>query len=175
MQRTLVGLACALALAAGSAMAQQQPGGGIGLPPTDNPSGASITERARQAAQALGEKTRKAAATAMEKAQEAAQKAKSVAEDRSAPSGAGTRTMGAAAAGGSMSPALREKQKRADADYKSAKDKCEAIQQPAQKNLCEKQAAAAHANAEVAIAKAQVQADGVKASTAGGGRSGQQR
>jgi hypothetical protein len=155
MQRTLVVLGCALCLAGGSALAQQQQ-------QSDNASGASITDKAKHAAQILEEKAKHAAAVVKEKAQETAHKAKEVADDKTAQSGQGEQ-------GGTS--ATQQMQKKADADYKSAKDKCEPMQQKAQKTLCEKQAAAAHANAEVDIAKASVAAEGGTTNRMGAGKS----
>ena len=119
MQRTLVAIGCVLAVSAGSALAQQQ-----------QPSGGDLTERARQAAQAIGEKTK-----------ELAGKVKNKSDDQTAQSG-------------KTAPSGPERmQKQADADYKSAKAQCE-VKEGQQRTLCEKEATAAHAQAEVQVEKA---------------------
>jgi hypothetical protein len=181
MQRTLIAVGCALAVTAGSSFAQQQPQptpGSTGSA-SNNPSGGSITDRARQAAQTIGDKTREAAEKAKDKAQETAQKAKADSDQKSAqsgqssPSGQDTQAMGASGSqkGGANDP--QQMQKQADADYKSAKAQCEPMQQKSQKNLCEKQATAAHANAEVEIEKARAATEGSKSSAMGAGKSTQ--
>lgn len=136
MPRTLVALCCALALAGGSALAQQ--------PSSD---GASLTDKAKSAARALGEKTK-----------EAAEKVKSAVDQQAA------RTGGAA-----RDP--RQMQQEADAEYKSAKARCQGMQQKLQKTLCEKEAAAAHAEAEVEVAKANLATQGGNTATMGAGKS----
>ena len=148
MHRAFVTLCCSLSLAGGSALAQQQP--------QQQGSGASLTDKAKQVAQDIGEKTREAAEAVKEKVQATGDKAKTD------PSSEG----GQASAKGS-----ERMQKQADAEFKSAKAKCDAIRQDAQKTLCEKQAAAAHANAEVRIAKANVEGQSGSTSSMGAGKS----
>ena len=144
MHRTLLSVGCAMALASGGVMAQQ-PHGTAGH---DSGSDGSLADKAREAARAVTEKSREMA----EKVQDKAREAK--------PSGR------------AESSRARELQRHADAAYKSARDKCDAVQQPAEKNLCEKQAAAAHAKAEVDVARAEVDAQrGGKTSTMGAGKS----
>lgn len=127
MQRTLVAIGCVLAVSAGSALAQQQ---------QDHSSGGDLTEKARQAAQALGEKTR-----------ELAGKVKNKTEDQTAQSG-------------KTAPSGPERmQKQADADYKSAKAQCE-VKEGQQRTICEKEATAAHAQAEVQVEKAKAMGAG---------------
>lgn len=173
MRRTLVSLGCALAFA-GSALAQQP---STSPSPSDNASGGSLTERARQAAQDLGEKGKQAAETARDKAQETAGKAKAGMQQatQSGQSGQpaqGTQSMGASgSAAGGKDP--QQMQKQADADYKSAKAQCEPIAQQAQKTLCEKQATAAHAAAEVEVEKAKMAAQGGGTSAMGAGKPAQ--
>jgi hypothetical protein len=145
MQRTLVTLTCTLALACGGALAQQQQ---QPQQPGNAPEG-SITDKAKQAAQTVAEKTKQAAATVKDKAQETAQKAKTAADEKTGDAGEP-----------GQSSAMQQKQRQADEAYKSAKAKCDTVQQKAQKNLCEKQATAAHAKAEVEIAQANVAAEG---------------
>jgi len=156
MQRTLVALGCTLALAAGSAMAQQSGSG-------ENASG-SLGDRARQAAQTLGEKAKEAAEKAKTKVEETTDKSKA-GTDQSAQSSQGTTAMG------SSGTDPQQMQRQADADYKSAKAQCEPIQQPSQKTICEKEATAAHANAEVRIEKAKVAAQGSATTGMGAGKS----
>ncbi|MBA2674691.1 hypothetical protein [Ramlibacter sp.] len=145
MKRTLVAFGCAFALLGGT-QAQQQPGGG------------SLADKAKQAAQTLGEKTREAA----EKVKNATQNAKATADQKTTESG-----------GDGGGPETQRMQRQADANYKSASARCRPIEQRAQKTLCEKQATAAHANAEVAIAKANLRARGQGGNTAtmGAGKS----
>lgn len=127
MQRTLVAIGCVLAVSAGSALAQQQ---------QDHSSGGDLTERAKQAAQALGEKTK-----------ELAGKVRNKTDDQTAQSG-------------KTAPSGPERmQKQADADYKSAKAQCE-VKEGQQRTLCEKEAAAAHAQAEVQVEKAKAMGAG---------------
>lgn len=127
MQRTLVAIGCVLAVSAGSALAQQQ---------QDHSSGGDLTEKARQAAQALGEKTR-----------ELAGKVKNKTDDQTAQSG-------------KTAPSGPERmQKQADADYKSAKAQCE-VKEGQQRTICEKEATAAHAQAEVQVEKAKAMGAG---------------
>jgi hypothetical protein len=133
MHRTFLTLSCVLALASGSALAQQQSTGA-------GSTGSSITEKAKEAAHALEEKTKEVVATVKEKAESTTH---------------------------SGSAATEQMQKQADANYKSAKARCEPMLQKAEKILCEKQAAAAHANAEVDIAKANLAAEGGKTSAMG--------
>ena len=125
MQRTLVAIGCVLAVSAGSALAQQQ-----------QSSGGDLTERAKQAAQAIGEKTK-----------ELAGKVKNKTDDQTAQSG-------------KTAPSGPERmQKQADADYKSAKAQCE-VKEGQQRTICEKEATAAHAQAEVQVEKAKAMGAG---------------
>ena len=133
MQRTLVTLGCVLALAGGSALAQQHSQHNSN---SSESSGGSFTEKAKEAAHAIGEK-----------AKEATEKMKD-------------KTASATKGGSSDSPQARQMQEKADANYKSAKAKCDSIEGRAEKNLCEKQAAAAHAADEVTIARAELKAQG---------------
>jgi hypothetical protein len=105
-------------------------------------SGTSLTDKAKQAAQSLEEKAREAAGKTKDK------------------------TQGTTAESGPD-----QMQKQADADLKSAKAQCEPIQQKSRKTLCEKQATAAHANAEVEIQKARIAAEGGSTSAMGAGKS----
>jgi hypothetical protein len=148
MQHTLIAIGCALSLLAGSALAQQ-PGG----------SEPSMADKARQAAQVLGEKSKEAAGKVKDMAQETAQKARAATDNDKADAGAGTRSREG-----------QQMQKRADADHKAARAKCERIEPQAQRNVCEKQAAVAHANAELRIAKAEAAAQGGKTATMGAGK-----
>ena len=122
MQRTLIAMV-AFALAAGGALAQQQEQGG------------SLTDKARQAAHAIGEKTKEVAGKVMNKAEETAR------SDQAPLSGP------------------ERMQKQADADYKSAKAQCE-MKQGQQKTICGKEATAAHAQAEVQVEKAKAMGAG---------------
>ena len=61
-------------------------------------------------------------------------------------------------------------QKQADANFKSAKAKCDSVQPQAQQVVCEKRAAVAHANTELRIAKANAAAEGGKTSAMGAGK-----
>jgi rRNA maturation endonuclease Nob1 len=69
MHRTLVALGCVLALAGGSALAQQQSG-----------DDASLKDKARTAARTVGEKTKEAAVKVKEAAKETAGKVKEAAK-----------------------------------------------------------------------------------------------
>jgi hypothetical protein len=164
MQRTFVAIGCALALAAGSTLAQQQQQSPSAGSAANNSPGPSITEKAKEAAHAIGEKTKEAAEKVKEKAHETAQKAKSSSDDKTAQS---------SQPGQPGASRADQMQKQADDQYKSARAKCEPIQQKAQKTLCEKQATAAHANAEVDIAKANVAAEGGKTNRMGAGKAQQ--
>ncbi len=127
MQRTLVAIGCVLAVSAGSALAQQQ---------QDHSSGGDLTDKAKQAAQALGEKTK-----------ELAGKVRNKTDDHTAQSG-------------KTAPSGPERmQKQADADYKSAKAQCE-VKEGQQRTICEKEATAAHAQAEVQVEKAKAMGAG---------------
>lgn len=150
MQRNLVALACALGLAAGSALAQPQ---GTDAKATADPSGPTMTDKARQAAQNLGEKARDAMGKVKELAQETADKSR--ADDTANPG---------------RSAQSRKLQKQADADLQAARAKCDAIERDVQKTVCEKQAAVAHATAELRIAKAEAAAAGSKTATMGAGK-----
>ncbi len=155
MQRTLVVLGCALTFIAGSALAQQQNAGGSSGGANDS-GGASLTDKARQAAQTIGEKTKEAAGKVRDMAQEAAQKAKAGGDQNTGQRG--------------QSPQSERMQKQADADFKSAKAKCDSVQAQAQRTVCEKRAAVTHANAELRIAKADAAAEGGKTSSMGAGK-----
>jgi len=160
MQRTLLALSCALILAGGSAFAQQQ-SSGLGSAATNDTAGASITDKAKQAAQTIGEKAKEAAGKVKDMVQETAQKSKAAADQKTAQAGDGP------------SSKSQQMQKRADAEFKSAKAKCAAIQRQVQKTVCEKQAAVTHANAELRIAKANAAAQGGNTSAMGAGKSAQ--
>ena len=155
MKRTLVTLACALALAGGSATAQQQ-----NSKPAADPSGPTLTEKAKDAAEIIGEKTKAAVEKVKDMAEESARKSKADGDQRSA--GAGTSDAGRSR--------IEQMQAKADADYKLAKSKCDPIEPRAQKTVCEKQAAAAHANAELRIAQAEAAAQKGKTATMGAGK-----
>jgi hypothetical protein len=177
MKRNLVAIGCALAFAAGGALAQQQQTQSSGgtSPAGSNSSGTSLTDKAKQAAQTVGEKTKQAAEKVKDKTQETAQKAKSNSDQTAQSGGQDTKAMGASGSSGSSGSAndpLAQRQKQADADLKSAKAQCEPIQQKAQKTLCEKKATAAHANAEVQIEQARVAQSG-NTSAMGAGKSSQ--
>jgi hypothetical protein len=156
MHRTLVALGCGLTFVVGSAFAQQQ---GQNPKSANESSGPTVTERAKEAAQAIGEKTK-----------EAVGKVKDMAQD------ANRKSEGDSRQGADDNGKTAGMQKKADADFKSAKTKCGSIQTSAQRTVCEKQAAVAHANAELRIAKANAsgqasgQASG-KTSTMGAGKS----
>jgi len=171
MQRTLVALSCALALAGGTAFAQQQQQQSSGSSASgSNSSGGSLTDKAKQAAQTIGEKTKETAEKAKDKVAQSTQGGQS---GQSGQSGKQTQSMGASGSSGSSANDPKQMQKQADADYKSAKAQCEPMQQKAQKTLCEKQATAAHANAEVDIEKAKVAAQGSNTSSMGASKSSQ--
>ena len=133
MHRTLVILSTALTLAATSALAQQPS------------SGESLTDKAKQAAQAVGEKTRETAGKAMDKVEQAAQPSEGGQSGQSSQASSSARTA-------SM-------QKQADADYKSAQAQCD-TKEGQQKTLCEKEARAAHAQAELQVEKAKAMGAG---------------
>jgi hypothetical protein len=156
MKSTLLTLACALALAGGSAFAQQQ-----NSKPAADPSGPTLTEKAKDAAETIGEKTKAAVEKVKDMAEESARKSKADndqrAASRSGPSDAGRSK-------------IEQMQAKADADYKLAKAKCDPIEPRAQKTVCEKQAAAAHANAELRIAQAEAAAQKGKTATMGAGK-----
>jgi hypothetical protein len=154
MQRTPIALICALAFAAGGAFAQQAA--------HKDTSTDTMAEKARHAAQTIGEKAKEAAGKVKEMAHEAAEKSKAATDNKTADAG-----------DGEVSDKVRQMQKQADADLKTAKAKCDAIEPRAQKTVCEKQAEAAHANAEVRIAKANAAAHAGKTSTMGAGKSAQ--
>ena len=149
MQRTLIALACGLALAAGGAFAQQ-------TKPANDPPGPTLSEKAKEAAETIGEKTKAAVEKMKDLAHESAQKSK--AGDESAK------------ADDVRSSKIEQMQERADADLKAAKAKCDGVEPRAQKTVCEKQAAVAHANAELRIAKAHAAAQAGKTSTMGAGK-----
>lgn len=174
MQRTLLALSCALALASGNVLAQQSTPE-TPSPATGNPTGGTVTERARAAAEKIGDKTREAAGKAKDKAQDTAQKAKADTDQKAAASGSSsgskdTQAMGASGNAGSSK--AEQLQKKADADHKTAKARCDSLQ-ASQKTLCEKQADAAHANAEVQVEKARLSAQGGSTATMGAGKSAQ--
>jgi hypothetical protein len=178
MQRTLVALGCALTLAGGSAIAQQQQQQNFGASSSgsNNSSGGSLTDKAKQAAQTIGEKTKEAAEKAKDKVTQSTQGGQSGKSGQSGQSGKQAQAMGASGSGGSSANSAndpKQMQKQADADFKSAKAQCEPIQQKSQKTLCEKQAIAAHANAEVDIEKAKVAAQGGNTSSMGAGKASQ--
>ena len=141
MKRTLIALGCGLVLAIGTASAQQGP---------------TMTEKAKEAAQNIGEKAKDAMEKVKDMAQESARKSKAD-DDRKAASPA-------------PSGRIERMQKQADADFKSAMAKCDPIEPRVQRTVCEKQAAVAHANAELRIAKADAAAQPGKTSTMGAGK-----
>lgn len=73
MHRTLVALGCVLALAGGSALAQQQSG-----------NDASVKDQAKTAARTVGEKAKEAAVAVKEAAKETTAKVKEAAKDTGA-------------------------------------------------------------------------------------------
>jgi hypothetical protein len=148
MQRTFVALGLGLTLAMGSAFAQQQG------------SGPTMTDKAKEAAQAIGEKARDAMDKVKEAAQDAADKSKADDNEKAARSGQGD----------APNSKIERMQKQADAELKAAKAKCDSIEPRVQKTVCEKQAAAVHANAELRIAKAHAAAQSGKTSTMGAGK-----
>lgn len=154
MQRTLVALGCCLTLAIGSAFAQQQ-----NPKSTKDSAGPTMTEKAKDAAQTIGEKAKEAVDKVKDMAQDAADKSKAGADERKAESG-----------DSGPSSKTRQMQAQADADFKAAKAKCDPIDSRVQKTVCEKQAAVAHANAELRIAKANAAAATGKTSTMGAGK-----
>ena len=105
----------------------------------------TMTEKAKDAAHTIGEKTK-----------EAVEKVKDMAQD--------------AAPAGAANAKIERMQKQADADFKSAKAKCDPIEPRLKKTVCEKQAAVDHATAELRIAKANAAAQGDKTSTMGAGK-----
>ena len=144
MKRTLVTLSCVLSLAAGSAVAQQQ----------QQSSGESLGDKAKRAAQAVGEKTKETTGKVLDKVEQTAKPAPGAQSGQG-----GTNSMGASGSSGSAPNDPQQMQKQADADLKSAKAQCE-TKQGQQKTICEKEAVAAHAQAEVAIEKAKVMGAG---------------
>ena len=145
MKRTLLALSCTLIFAAGTASA-------AGNEPT-------MTDKAKQAAQTIGEKAKEAAEKVKDMAQETAQRAKTAGDDKP------DRTADSA-----RSSESQRLQKQADADLKAARQKCDSIQRAADKNVCEKTAAVAYANAELRIAKAEAAAERNKTSSMGAGK-----
>ena len=152
MKRTLVALGCVLTLVVFSASAQQQ---GQSPSSVNESSVPTVTERAKDAAQTIGERAKEAVGKVKDMAQDANRKSKSDSRQGSDVNG---KTAGM--------------QKKADADFKSAKAKCDSIQASAQRTVCEKQADVSHATAELRIAKANAsgQASG-KTSAMGAGKS----
>ena len=148
MQRTLVALGCGLTLVIGSAFAQQQ----HPAPKAAHDSGPTLSEKAKDAAHTIGEKAKEAVDKVKDMAHEAAEKSKS--DD------------GPSIAQSSKADRM---QKQAEADFKVARAKCDAVEPRLQKTICEKQAAVMHANAELRIAKAEAAAAG-KTSTMGAGK-----
>ncbi|MET0542742.1 MAG: hypothetical protein ABWZ88_13405 [Variovorax sp.] len=144
MKPTLAALGCILALTGATTLAQQQHPQNPGTSASSSSSGPTLTDKVKQAAQTLGEKTKETAQKIKEKAQQVTQEAKT-SDD------AGENTKKGAAG---SSTAAAKMQTKADADFKAAKAKCGSIEEKAQKAVCQKQAAAAHANAEVKIEKA---------------------
>jgi hypothetical protein len=143
MQSTHLALVCALALGAGGAFAAEE----------------SMTDKAKDAAQTIGEKARDAMDKVKDLAQENARKSKSAAD----------RTI-EASRDEERSAKGEQMQKQADADFKAAKARCISVEPKAQRHVCEKQAVAAHANAELRIAKAEAAAQQGKTSTMGAGK-----
>ncbi|MEO5672991.1 MAG: hypothetical protein ABIR26_20060 [Ramlibacter sp.] len=140
MKFTLAALGCTLALTGVTVFAQQQ------QPQRDAAaSGPTFTEKVKEAAHDLGEKTKETARKIKEKTQQAAHEAKTSDDGRNkskSTDGSGNTT------------AATQLQRKADADLKTAKAKCGLFQDSARKSVCLKQAAAAHANAEVKVEQA---------------------
>ena len=151
MKIALAALGCALALTGATAFAQQQN------------QGPTFTDKVKEAARDIGEKTK-------ETAQKVKQKAKQTAENARKSDDAGHDTKSAGDTGSTT--ATRQMQRKADADFKAAKAKCDAIDDRSQKAVCHKQATAAHANAEVKIEKAKAANQG-STSTMGAGKASQ--
>jgi hypothetical protein len=152
MHHSLVALGCGLTLVVGSAFAQQQ---GQNPRSANDSSQPTVTERAKDAAETLGEKAKGAMG-----------KVKAMAQD------ANRKSDGDSGQGADDNGKTAGMQKKADADFKSAKAKCGSIEASAQRTVCEKQAAVTHANAELRIARANAsgQASG-KTSAMGAGKS----
>lgn len=119
MRRSLIALSAALALAGGTAFAQQQKEQpGVTKSAQDSQSsGGSITERFKATMRRIGEKTRAVAGKAKDKTEQTAHKAKDDSDDKSAQSGSSTRSMGAA---GDTSTSDSDRQKRMDEAYKDS-------------------------------------------------------
>ncbi|HSH88684.1 MAG TPA: hypothetical protein VK996_01805 [Ramlibacter sp.] len=149
MKLSLAALGCALALTGATALAEQ------------SNTGPTFTDKVKEAARDIGEKTK-------ETAQKVRQKAKQTAEKARKSDDAGHDTKSAGDTGSTT--AARQMQRKADADLKAAKAKCDAMEDKSQKAVCQKQAAAAHANAEVKIEKAKAAGN---TSTMGAGKSSQ--
>jgi len=128
MQRTFIALACTLALAGGTAFAQQDKPGQTPSATDSQTSGDSITERAKETAKKVGEKSKDAAVKAQHKTAETASKAKDKTEEKAheakadsdqkaaqARSGQDTQSMGA-----SGSSSEDERQKRMDQAYRDS-------------------------------------------------------
>jgi len=132
MKFALAALGCSIAFAGATAFAQQQN------------QGPTFTDKVKEAARDIGEKTKETAQKVRKKAQQTAEKAKSddAGHDAKPVGDTGSTT------------ATRQMQRKADADLKAAKAKCDSMEDRSQKAVCQKQAAAAHANAEVKIEKA---------------------
>jgi hypothetical protein len=151
MKIALAALGCALALTGATAFAQQQN------------QGPTFTDKVKEAARDIGEKTKETARKVKEKAQQTAEKAK-----KSDDAGHDTKSAGDSGS----TTAARQMQRKADADLKAARAKCDAMEDKSQKAVCQKQAAAAHANAEVKIEKAKA-ADQGNTATMGAGKASQ--
>lgn len=164
MKISLAAFGIALALSGASVLAQQQ-SQKTESGTTSSSSGPTFTEKVKEAAQNIGEKTREAAQKMKEKAQQTADRSKApddAEKDRDNKSD-GKRDGGSTAA---------QMQKKADADLKAARAKCASMEDSSQKAICQKQAAAAHANAEVRVEKARA-ANQASTSTMGAGKSSQ--
>lgn len=161
MKITLAALGCTLVLTGAAAFAQQQQPQNSGTSGSASSTGPTFTDKVKQAAQTVGEKTKETAQKIKEKAQQTAQKA-----NTSDDAGQNTKSTGASGS----STAATKMQREADADFKMAKAKCDSLDDKLQKSVCQKQAVAAHANAEVKIEKAKAANQG-STSTMGAGKS----
>ena len=163
MKYTLTALGCALALTCASSFAQQQSqgsgssGNGNNSSANNSTPGPTLTEKMKQAAHAVSEKTK----DAVDKMKVKTNDAKS--------SDDGNRAAKSDRATGSKTAAA-QLQDKADANFKAAKAKCGDMGDKSKQAVCQKQAVADHANAEVKVEKTR-QANSGSTSTMGAGRS----